>query len=53
MEERCDNCAYYDVVYGTCINSDSEYCADFILEYDCCDCWIPANLEPGEGSDNG
>jgi len=39
-EKRCETCSYYaDNFSGVCVNSNSEYCADFRRYDDKCDFW--------------
>lgn len=35
----CDNCHWWSDDVEVCCNDKSEYCGDFTLESDCCECW--------------
>jgi len=37
--ERCENCIWFSDNFGICVNSNSEYCADFRRYDDKCDFW--------------
>lgn len=37
--QYCSNCYYYAPDVGTCVNGDSEHCADFRELYDTCEHW--------------
>lgn len=38
-EKRCENCIWFSDNFGICVNSNSEYCADFRRYDDKCDFW--------------
>ena len=39
MIECCATCDWYEDYQGVCFNGDSEHCADFTGNEDCCECW--------------
>ena len=48
MTKCCATCRWYEDYQGVCFNGDSEYCADFTGNEDCCECWEGRNESNGE-----
>jgi hypothetical protein len=42
---RCENCIWFSDNFGICVNSNSEYCADFRRYDDKCDFWDERRYE--------
>ena len=46
-DKHCENCRYYeheDIDDGyVCVNSDSEYCSDWVEAEHCCEGWSNKN----------
>ncbi len=39
MNKTCSTCDYFEQYSWVCCNGDSENCADFVDEDDCCPHW--------------
>ena len=49
MTNTCSTCRWWEDYQGVCCNGDSEHCADFTGNEDCCECWEGRNEDEQDG----